>query len=110
MNESTDPGIAWPRILEALSSRNVDALKTLLWPSGASEDWYFSMAPMIENAAAAYEKSDPELAIFCYEQARSLYLAPAAGATSGGEGMAMMSEGRGQEIGRKIWLLKTRGS
>lgn len=39
MNESTDPDIAWPRILEALSSRNLEALKMLLWPPGASEDW-----------------------------------------------------------------------
>lgn len=39
MNESTDPGIAWPRILETLSSRNLEALKMLLWPPGASEDW-----------------------------------------------------------------------
>lgn len=110
MNESTDPDVAWPRILEALSSRDLQALKTLLWPPAASEDWYFSLAPMMENAAGGYEKSDPDLALFCYEQARSLYFAQAGGATSGGEGMAMMHETRGQEIGRKIWLLKTRGS
>ena len=50
------------------------------------------------------------LAIFCYEQARELYLAQAGGATSGGEAMAMMNEANDRGLGRKIWLLKSEGS
>jgi len=36
-----------------------------------------------------------------------LYEAENAGATSGGEGMALLMEGRGSHPGRKIWLLKS---
>jgi hypothetical protein len=109
MSEYTDPDLAWPKILDALASRDVELLKTLLWPRRAGEDWYYSMAPMIENAGGGYEKSDTALALFCYEQARDLYIAQASGATSGGEGLAMMNEGRDRELGRKIWLLKSEG-
>src|SRR5260370_27865012 len=110
MSELPDVNVAWPHILNALSSRDVDALQKLLWPSGASQDWYESMAPMIEHAAGGYEKSDRALAIFCYEQARNLYLAQAGGATSGGEGMAMMSAANDRGLGRNIWLLRREGS
>ena len=88
----------------------MDALQKLLWPRGASQDWFESMAPMVEHAAGGYEKSDRALAIFCYEQARDLYLAQAGGATSGGEAMAMMNEANDRGLGRKIWLLKSEGS
>jgi len=106
MPESTDPDVAWPQILDALKARDLDALKKLIWPRGLGDDWLYAMAPMMEMRAGDYEKSDPELAIFCYEQARDLYRAQAAGATSGGEGLAMMNDTRDQELGRKIWLLK----
>ncbi len=107
MAESTDPDIAWPRILDALKARDFEALNKLVWPPGRGLDWLYAMAPMMENAGGWYEKSDPELAIFCYEQARDLYRGQAAGATSGGEGLAMMNESRDNELGRKIWLLKS---
>ncbi len=98
---------AWPLIVAALEKRDIVELKKLLWPPDAGAEWYDSMPAMIENAAGGYEKPDPELAIFCYEQARDLYRAQAVGATSGGEGLAMVNEGRDQHLGRKIWLLKS---
>jgi hypothetical protein len=110
VSEAADPNVAWPLILDALSSRDMETLKKLLWPGGAAQDWFESMAPMIEHAAGGYEKSDRALAIFCYEQARELYLAQAGCATSGGEGMAMVNEANDHGLGRKIWLLKSEGS
>ncbi len=107
MSESTDPGVAWTQILDALASRDMELAKRLIWPRGVGEDWYYAMAPMMEMRGGSYEKSDPELAIFCYEQARGLYRAQASGATSGGEGMALMNEDRDHQLGRKIWLLKS---
>ena len=106
MAESTDPDVAWPQILDALASRDMEAAKKLIWPRGAGVDWLYSIAPMMEMRAGWYEQSDPELAVFCYEQARTLYRSQAAGATSGGEGLAMMDENRDDELGRKIWRLK----
>src|SRR5438128_1192307 len=107
MAESLDPVAVWPQILGALASGNTDLAHTLLWPPGAPQAWYEAMAPMMESAGGGYEKSNRELAIFCYEQARNLYQADSAGATSGGEGLAGMSEMRGSHLGRKIWLLKS---
>jgi len=60
-----------------------------------------------ESAGDGYARSDPARAIWCYEQARNLYEAENAGATSGGEGMALLMEGRGSHPGRKIWPLKS---
>src|SRR5690348_6675559 len=106
MSTSTDPDVTWPQILDALAARDMELAKKLIWPSGAGEDWYTSMAPMLVMQGGGYEKSDPALAIFCYEQARDLYDGQATGATSGGEGLALMNEGRDRELGRKLWLLK----
>ena len=106
MSESTDPDVAWPQILDALNARDLVLAKKLIWPHGMGEDWLYALAPMMEMRAGGYETSDPPLAVFCYEQARNLYRAQAAGATSGGEGLALMNTDRDHEIGRKIWLLK----
>jgi hypothetical protein len=106
VSESTNPDVAWPQILDALAARDLELAKKLIWPRGAGEDWLYALAPMMEMRAGGYEQSDVALAIFCYEQARDLYRAQASGATSGGEGLALMNDDRDHELGRKIWLLK----
>jgi hypothetical protein len=65
---------------------------------------------------AMSESADPDVAwprivaaIFCYQQARDLYMAQSGDATSGGEGMAMVNEVNDRGLGRKIWLLNTEG-
>jgi hypothetical protein len=78
-----------------------------LWHSGGAQDWFAAMAPIVEFAGDGLARSDRERAIWCYEQARNLYEADNAGATSGGEGIALQMEGRGSHLGRKIWLLKS---
>jgi len=107
MPDTPDADAVWPQILNAFAAGNTDQVQKLLWPPGATPDWFDAMAPMMEMRGDGYAKSDRELAIFCYEQARALYQADSAGATSGGEGMAGMSEMRGSHLGRKIWLLKS---
>ena len=102
-----DVNKAWPSIEEALASGNTDLARKLLWPADAGQDWYEEMAPKVESVGDGYSKSNRELAIFCYEQSRDLYRAHMSFATSGGEGMAAMSEMRGSHLGRKIWLLKS---
>ena len=107
MSDGLNPDAAWPKILDALASGNTEAARALLWPPGANQDWCSTIGPMMESAGGGYEKSNRDIAIFCYEQARDLYQAECSGATSGGEGLAAMSEMRGSELGRKIWLLKS---
>jgi hypothetical protein len=97
----------WPKIREALDSGDTELARRLLWPPDVTQDWCSTMATRMEFAGGGFEKSNRPLAIFCYEQARNLYESESSGATSGGEGMANMSDMRGRELGHKIWLLKS---
>src|SRR5258708_9328815 len=106
MSEPANPDVAWTKIVDAMGARDMELAARLIWPRGAGANWYYAMAPMMGMQGGVYEKSDPALAIFCYEQARDLYSAQASGATSGGEGLALMNEDRDHGLGRKIWLLK----
>jgi hypothetical protein len=94
------------QVLQFIQNGDLEPAKKLLWHSGGTQDWFSTMAPLVENAGDGYARSDPARAIRCYERARDLYEAENAGATSGGEGMALLMEGRGSHLGRKIWLLK----
>ncbi len=95
------------QVLQSIQNGNLEQAKNFLWRSGGTQDWFADMATVLETTGDGYGRSDPALAIWCYEQARDLYEADNAGATSGGEGMALMMEGRGSHLGRKIWLLKS---
>ena len=95
------------RILELVKAGSLDEAHKLLWPGNSTQAWFEMMAPIMEAEGSGYERSNPLLAVWCYEQAKAMYEAEASGATSGGEGMAMMAESRGSHLGRKIWLLKT---
>jgi len=95
------------QVLQFIRNGDLDQAKELLWLSGGTQDWFSTMAPIVESAGDGYARSDPARAVWCYEQARDLYEAENAGATSGGEGMALLMEGRGSHLGRKIWLLKS---
>lgn len=108
MPAQTDPAIQWPQILDALASGNTNAAKQLIWPSGVDENWFHAMGPVMENAARGYEKSNLPLAIFCYEEARSLYAALATGATSAAEAMMLMDEKRDRALERKIQRLRAK--
>jgi hypothetical protein len=107
MAYSLDPDAVWPQILEALHSGNTERAHDLLWPADGTCDWYLAMAPLMESAGDQIGSANTAVAIFCYEQARHLYETESAGATSGGEGMALTSQMRGSHLGRKIWLLKS---
>lgn len=65
----------------------------------------FELAPLLESAGDRHAGSNRDLAIWCYRQARACHEADAAGATSGGEGLARMMENPGAHLGRKIWKL-----
>ena len=92
------------QVMECVERGDLEEAKRLLWAE-VTGDWCASMAPVMESARDRHAKANRTLAIWCYEQARALYQAGLSGATSGGEGMAMMAEGRGSHLGRKIWLL-----
>ena len=95
------------QVLRCIQKGDLEQARELLWHSGGTQDWFSTVAPMVESAGDGYARSDPARAIWCYEQARDLYEAENAGATSGGEGMALVMAGRGSHLGRKIWLLKS---
>ena len=101
MNDERD------RILELLKGGRLEEAGKLLWPAAATQAWFDMMAPVLEAEGSGYARANPRLAVWCYEQAKALYQADSSGATSGGEGMAMMAENRGSHLGRKIWLLKS---
>jgi hypothetical protein len=95
------------QVLQFIHNGDLDQAKELLWHSGGTQDWFAAMALVLESAGDGLAQNDPPRAIWCYEQARNLFEADNAGATSGGEGMALQMEGRGSHLGRKIWLLKS---
>ena len=107
MPQELNQEAAWPQILDALASGDMELAKERLWPPGAGQDWFSGMGPRMEFAGGGYERSARVLAVFCYEQALHLYEAECSGASSGGEGLAQMNEMRGRDLGRKIWLLKS---
>ena len=92
-------------VLDLVKAGSLDEAYKLLWPAD-SQGWCEMMAPIMEAEGSGYELTNPLLALWCYEQAKALYEAEVS-ATSGGEGMALMTEGRGSHLGRKIWLLRT---
>jgi len=94
------------RVLDLVKAGSLNEAYKLLWPAD-SQAWCEMMGPIMEAEGSGYEPANPLLALWCYEQAKALYEAEVSGATSGGEGMALMTDGRGGHLGRKIWLLKT---
>jgi hypothetical protein len=95
------------QVLESIQNGDLEQATKLMWRSGGTQDWFAAMAPVLESAGDGYARSDPPRAIWCYERARDLFEADNAGATSGGEGMALLMEVRGSHLGRKIWLLQS---
>ena len=75
------------QVLQLIQNGDLEQARELLWHSGGTQDWFSTVAPMVESVGDGYTRSDPMRAIWCYEQARDLYEAENAGATSGGEGM-----------------------
>jgi len=93
-------------VLALIERGDLTAAEKLLWQSGTSLDSLFSMAPQVESAGDRYAKTDKDRALWCYEQAKSLYESICASATSGGEGMALQMENYGGHLGKKIWMLR----
>ena|SRR5437016_10158935 len=94
------------RLLELIEHGELDAARKLLFRQGGGQSWFELMGPIMESAGGRYEQSDKLRAIWCYEQAQACYMAEFS-PTSGAEAEAMMSQIRGGDLGRKIWLLKS---
>ena len=94
------------QILSLIDEGTLEEAYQLLWRNGNPPGWLFDFAPVMESAGDRYARSDKARAIWCYEQAQSLFRVILGSATSGAEAMALEAENPGAHLGKKIWLLR----